>query len=137
MKYCRHCGSEMKDEATVCIKCGVAERATVTAEKAYCRSCGAEMNSAASVCVKCGVDQKIGGTKFNTNFGGGVSTSSAPLTRVRDGKVLAGVCSGLGKKLNMNPWIIRAILIFSNFIVIGWFFDIAYLIAIFAVPYEN
>ena len=127
MKYCRHCGAEMQDQAAVCVKCGMAENTAVTAQKAYCRACGAEMNSQAAVCVKCGVSQT----------GKSVSGKSGTLTRVREGKILAGVCAGLGKHTNMNPWVYRAILIFTNFIVLGWFLDIAYVIAMFALPYED
>lgn len=130
MKYCRHCGNEMQNEASVCIKCGIAEKTPVTSEKAYCKSCGAEMNGKASVCVQCGVSQTTGGNSFT-------GSNPAPLTKSHDGKVLAGVCSGIGKKININPWIIRIILILTNFILIGWFLDIAYIIAIFALPYEN
>ena len=131
MKYCRHCGNEMQDEAVVCVKCGISTKTPVTSEKAFCKACGAEMNGKATLCTKCGISQ-------TSSSGVGLSQSnSAPLTRVREGKVLAGVCSGLGKKMNMNPWIIRGILIFTNFIFVGWFLDIAYLIAIFALPYED
>lgn len=136
MKYCRHCGSEMQEEASVCVKCGIAEKTPVTSEKAYCRSCGAEMNSKATVCIKCGVSQTVANNSFS-NFNYNSDTNSTPLARSRDGKILAGVCSGIAKKTNMNPWIIRGILIFTNFIVLGWFLDIAYVIAIFALPYDS
>lgn len=132
MKYCRHCGNEMQEESCICVKCGIAEKTPVTSEKAYCRSCGAEMNGKATVCVKCGISQTIAKSSFSNS-----STNSTPLTRSRDGKILAGVCSGIGKKMDMNPWIIRAILIFTNFIFVGWFLDIAYVIAIFALPYDS
>lgn len=135
MKYCRHCGSEMQNEAAVCVKCGISTKTPVTSEKAYCKACGAEMNGKAVLCTKCGISQTQG-----SSLGGGLSsasTRSASLSRSREGKVLAGVCSGLAKRMNMNAWVIRAILIFTNFIVVGWFLDIAYLIAIFALPYED
>ena len=136
MKFCRHCGNEMKDEATVCVKCGIAEKTPVTSEVAYCKSCGAEMNGKAAVCIKCGITQTNGSNSWgNSNNNSSANLNS--LARSRDGKILAGVCSGLGKKMNMNPWIIRAILIFCNFIVVGWFLDIAYVIAIFALPLED
>lgn len=135
MKYCRHCGKEMKDEAAVCVNCGIAKKTPVTSGVAYCESCGAEMNSKATLCTKCGVSQTQSGSSFANSNSSGADLNT--LARSRRDKVLAGVCSGLGRKLNMNPWIIRAILIFCNFIVIGWFLDIAYVIAIFALPYED
>lgn len=131
MKYCRHCGADMLDEAVVCIKCGVSDKSPVTTEKAYCRACGAEISSKAAVCVKCGVSQ--------TNQGGHnmSNSNSTPLRRSRDGKILAGICSGMGKKWNVNPWVFRVILIITSFLFIGWFLDIAYIIAIFALPYGD
>lgn len=128
MKYCRHCGSEMQDKAAICIKCGVAANTTVTGEKAYCMACGAEIDKKAAVCLKCGVSQT--GKTVADKSGGS-------MRRVREGKVLSGVCSGLGAYTNMNPWVFRAILIILNFFVIGFLLDIAYIIAIFAIPYED
>ena len=52
--YCRNCGSEMTDNAVVCVKCGVAKGAAAN----YCPSCGSETNPDAAVCVKCGVALK-------------------------------------------------------------------------------
>lgn len=132
MKYCRHCGKEMQDEASVCISCGIDERTPVTSDKAYCRSCGSEMNGKAAVCIKCGMAQA---TVKNGSRSSGCE--SGALARSRDGKILAGVCSGLGKKMNINPWVFRAILIITQFFGIGFFLDIAYIIAIFALPYRD
>lgn len=52
--YCRNCGSEMADNAVVCVKCGVSKGAAAK----YCPSCGSETNPDAAVCVKCGVALK-------------------------------------------------------------------------------
>ena len=136
MKYCRHCGAEMKDEATVCVKCGISENTPVTSEKAYCKFCGAEMNGKAAFCTKCGVEQK-NKTNFGNSFSYTASLDSKPLCRSRNGKILAGVCSGIAKKTNIHPWIIRGILIALKFLVIGWLLDIAYIIMIFVLPLED
>lgn len=136
MKYCRHCGSEMKDEAAVCVKCGIAVKTPLKSEMAYCQSCGAQMNSQATLCTKCGVSQTGGGILGN-DPSNGFTVNNEALTRLHDGKVLAGVCSGLGRKTNVNPWIFRAAIILLNLLVIGWFLDIAYVIAIFALPYGD
>lgn len=135
MKYCRHCGNGMQDEAAVCVKCGIAVRTPVKSAVAYCRSCGAQMNAQATLCTKCGVSQTGGGSSWNHSPQ--LNTDTGSLMRSHDGKILAGVCSGLGKKYNFNPWILRGALILFNFIVIGWFLDIAYIIAIFALPYGD
>ena len=66
-----------------------------------------------------------------------MGNSNEKLARSADGKILAGVFSGLGKKWNITPWVLRGISIFLNFVFIGWFIDIAYIIAIFALPLED
>lgn len=52
--YCRNCGSEMADNAAICVKCGVAKDTAAN----YCPNCGSETNEMAAVCVKCGVALK-------------------------------------------------------------------------------
>lgn len=48
--YCRNCGSEMSNEAVVCVKCGV----PVGKGSGFCPVCGEETHPDAVVCVKCG-----------------------------------------------------------------------------------
>ena len=48
--YCRNCGSEMNNEAVVCVKCGV----PAGKGNQFCPNCGAETNPEAVVCVSCG-----------------------------------------------------------------------------------
>ena len=49
--YCRNCGNEMNNEATVCLKCGV----PAGKGNSYCPNCGAETHPDAVICVQCGV----------------------------------------------------------------------------------
>lgn len=49
--YCRNCGSEMSENAAVCVACGVAKGESSN----YCPNCGSETNPQAVVCIKCGV----------------------------------------------------------------------------------
>jgi TM2 domain-containing membrane protein YozV/ribosomal protein L40E len=49
--YCKNCGSEMDNQAVVCIKCGVSKE---TGNK-YCFNCGTSTNPEANVCINCGV----------------------------------------------------------------------------------
>lgn len=49
--FCRNCGSEVAEQAVVCVACGCAPRNG----RNYCQNCGAETNPAAEVCLKCGV----------------------------------------------------------------------------------
>lgn len=48
--HCRNCGSEMNENAVVCVKCGVAKGSG----DAYCPNCGKETNPNAAVCLNCG-----------------------------------------------------------------------------------
>lgn len=134
MKYCRHCGTGMDDNAAVCLNCGISENTPVKKETAYCKNCGAEMNSQAAICIKCGVSQT---NKKSYAAPASVGNSSGKLTRSANGKILAGVFSGLGKQWNINPWILRAATIILNFFGIGVLIDIAYVIAIFALPMDE
>lgn len=67
--YCRNCGSEMAENAAVCIACGVAKGDSSN----YCPNCGSETNSQAVVCIKCGVSLNNKATK---SVGGGTSEKS-------------------------------------------------------------
>ncbi len=127
MKFCRHCGAEMQDEAKVCLSCGISEGTTVKKETAYCYHCGSAMDSQASICVKCGYEQK----KSKGADGDG------KITRTKKGKILAGVCSGIGQAKGISPWLVRGIFILANFITMCALGTIAYIIAIFAIPKEE
>ena len=102
---------------------------------AFCKKCGAEIKEGATFCSKCGATASNEGTTGSDNVKD--EHSDGKLMRTDDGRVLAGICAGLGKKYNKNPWIFRGILIVTNFFVIGWFLDIAYVIGIFALKKEG
>ena len=48
--YCRTCGSQMNDNAEICVKCGV--KRNVGTE--YCQVCGAKTTAAMINCTRCG-----------------------------------------------------------------------------------
>ena len=48
--YCRNCGNQMDNNASVCVRCGV--RAGVG--QSFCPNCGAETVQGAAVCTRCG-----------------------------------------------------------------------------------
>lgn len=50
--YCRNCGEQLNDQATVCVKCGV----PVGKGTSFCPNCGNQTVPQAAVCTKCGVD---------------------------------------------------------------------------------
>ncbi len=41
---------------------------------------------------------------------------AAGLVRPRQGRVIAGVCAGLGRRLGVDPWLVRVIAIVSLFL---------------------
>ena len=74
--FCRNCGSEMADNAAICVKCGVAKGEA----SSYCPNCGSETNENAAVCVSCGVALK--NSKQSTGAG---------LTEGAKSKMVAGL----------------------------------------------
>lgn len=68
--YCRNCGSEMSDNAAICVKCGVAKD---VASK-YCPNCGSETHELATVCTSCGV-----AIKGNSSTSSGITGEKSKL----------------------------------------------------------
>ena len=50
--YCRACGNEINENATICMKCGV----PVGKGSEYCYNCGKQTNPYAVYCTECGVN---------------------------------------------------------------------------------
>lgn len=121
--YCRNCGQQMNDNQAICLKCGVK-----TGEgNAFCSNCGKDMNPEAEICLSCGVSQKPLKEKG----------SSGSLAKSSEGKLIAGVYSGIAKKAGCSPWILRILHLVLHFIVIGFLADIGYIIAAIAMPKEE
>lgn len=55
------------------------------------------------------------------------------LYKVREGKMIGGVCSGLGEYFDIDPTILRLIWVATAFVAGGGFF--AYIIAMIVIPY--
>ena len=49
--YCRNCGSEVAEQAVMCVKCGVPPKNGTM----FCQNCGGTSNPNADICVECGV----------------------------------------------------------------------------------
>lgn len=49
--FCRNCGNQVTNQATVCLRCG----SYPTAGTRFCPNCGAQPDPSAVVCVRCGV----------------------------------------------------------------------------------
>lgn len=54
--YCKNCGSQIDDNAYVCVHCGVRTDATLSnqGKSKFCPHCGSEIDYNAYVCVHCG-----------------------------------------------------------------------------------
>ena len=92
MKFCSHCGAEIRDEAIMCPKCGctvtvgtvkspksqnciITDDCQKTQNNKYCTYCGAEVLKEAVVCPKCGCPVKF--TAVSTdNAGSGLQTAA-------------------------------------------------------------
>ena len=45
--------------------------------------------------------------------------SDQGLVRVRDGAVIAGVCTGVGRRFGLSPWSTRALFVLSMLVIPG------------------
>lgn len=122
--YCKNCGENINDNQAICLKCGV----NVAEGNSFCANCGKTINPGATICLNCGVSQKS--EKENKE-------KNNKLTKCKEGKLIAGVHSGLGKKAGCNPWIFRIIHLALHFLVVGFLIDIVYIIAAIAMPCEE
>lgn len=105
--FCRNCGSEVNDAAVACLKCG----ADPKKGKRYCAACGVEVNENQVVCLKCGSQISAAPTNgFGKDLGG-----FSNFKRCAEGKLIAGVCTGIGKMWNVSPWLIRVAFVFLPF----------------------
>jgi phage shock protein C len=58
----------------------------------------------------------------------------AGLVRPRQGRILAGVCAGLGRRVGLDPWLVRVLAIASLFLPGPQF--IAYIVLWILMPSE-
>jgi phage shock protein C len=59
----------------------------------------------------------------------------AGLVRPRQGRILAGVCAGLGHRIGLDPWLVRVLAIASLFLPGPQF--IAYIVLWILMPSER
>lgn len=58
----------------------------------------------------------------------------AGLVRPRQGRILAGVCAGLGRRVGLDPWLVRVLAIASLFLPGPQF--VAYIVLWILMPSE-
>ena len=129
VKFCKNCGNLLNEKTNICKN----SKEENNEEKNICKKCGAENNKGTKFCKKCGnplnkqnIPKTVSSIKNSANW-----------YKSKSNKIIAGVCAGLAEKYNINPWILRIVLIITNFFVIGWFLDIAYIILIFTLKYDE
>ena len=101
--FCGHCGEPVPKS---CPKCGH----VFQKEEKFCPKCGCSANATKPGSFKNPFDESP--QPQNTFSTTETTSSSTPLCRVQEGKILAGVCSGLQAKFNLNAWIFRLLFIF-------------------------
>ena len=103
--FCGHCGEPVPKS---CPKCGH----VFQKEEKFCPKCGCSANATKPGSFKNPFDEN---PKPQNAFSTTETTSSStPLCRVQEGKILAGVCSGLQAKFNLNAWLFRLLFIFTG-----------------------
>ncbi|SHL25481.1 phage shock protein C (PspC) family protein [Fibrobacter intestinalis] len=103
--FCGHCGEPVPKS---CPKCGH----IFQKEEKFCPKCGCSANATKPGSIKNPFDENP--QPQNTFSTTETTSSSTPLCRVQEGKILAGVCSGLQAKFNLNAWIFRLLFIFTG-----------------------
>ncbi len=54
MKFCSSCGSQIHENAVICVNCGASQTSSVVSDKKFCSICGNECIKDAVICVNCG-----------------------------------------------------------------------------------
>ena len=104
----------------------------------FCKKCGAKVEDGVTVCPSCGNEMQQTAAVGNAQTRASDKTGLNSFFKTRDGKILTGICAGLGKKYGKNPWLFRVILLVGGLIpIIGWVLDILYIVGIFALKYED
>ena len=103
----------------------------------FCKKCGANIPDGTTVCPSCG--QEIAAApKADQNQQASNKSNVNGFYKSKDGKLLAGVCAGLGKKFDIKPWLVRAIFIVVGFIPILDFVSlILYILGAIAWKYDE
>lgn len=121
--FCKNCGSEMNENAAVCVRCGVAKGSG----NSYCPNCGKETNPNAAVCLSCGCSlvnsQVQSSIEDKDNIGWGVLGFFIPLIGLilylvwRDSKPKAAKIAGkgalIGFVLGIVAYIFMLMMMFS------------------------
>ncbi len=132
IRKCSKCGNFLAPTSLFCRKCG-------EAVPKICPKCSRVLEKEAKFCPNCGCSTLGSRTQTTgavsspsvSQTAGGPHNDTGKLCRIREGKILAGVCTGLQAKFNLNAWLFRLLFIFSG---IGL---IVYIIMAVALKYSE
>lgn len=88
-----------------------------------CSVCGGSSDMGASFCSRCGAALQASAA----------ATPAARLYRLRQGRVIAGVCAGFGLRYGWDPIVVRLVLVLAVFLGVGTPV-VAYVIAWIVMP---
>lgn len=94
----------------------------------YCTSCGVEIEGEANFCPRCGHQTALGASR--------APVAPQRLHRYLPNKMIAGVCSGFARYLNVDVTIVRLIWIALFFVPVPGAL-IAYIVAWIILPVEH
>lgn len=69
----------------------------------YCTKCGVQMEDVARFCSACGTASRAQQQAYSDNY--------RPLVRLRNGRWIAGVCSGLARYWGLDPALVRILFV--------------------------
>lgn len=92
-----------------------------------CKNCGATVPYGVTECPRCGGKELIETQEQTTAQPSERKSFFRGNYKSHEGKIITGVCAGLGKKNSRNPWLFRVFFIigglipFTSWFVIGFY----------------
>lgn len=123
--YCRNCGEQISDGASVCVKCGF----NVRQGTSFCSHCGSNTVQGQSICTQCGF-----ALNNSAQSGFGQASASGQILRTRQYKVFGGLCAGLEKYKGINRYVTRVLFVLFGATFIGL---VGYIVACCVIPMEQ
>jgi len=100
----------------------------------YCRNCGIQIGTEDKFCRECGHETTVGSESRRQSTSGYVDPRR--LTRVTDGKKIAGVCAGLAQYFDVDVTLVRLLVVLGIFFSCGLVL-LAYIIAWIIMPLDS
>jgi phage shock protein C len=100
----------------------------------YCRNCGLQIGNEDKYCRECGHQSTAGSESQRQSAAGYVDPRR--LTRLTDGKKIAGVCAGLAQYFDVDVTLVRLLVVLGIFFSCGLVL-LAYIIAWIIMPRDS